>query len=120
VNGENRQSDIASIASATQLREGALTNAVDDLSAAEILEGLPQQLHEIIVRHVAERPDRPALAENGGTWSYRDFSDAVDVVSADLRRLAVRPADRVVIASENSVPLAAFVFACSRSSQTRA
>ncbi len=91
-----------------------MTNAVDDLSATEILEGLPRRLHKIIVRHVAERPDHPALAENGGTWSYRDFSDAVDLVATDLWRLAVRPGDRVVIASENSVPLAAFVFACSK------
>jgi long-chain acyl-CoA synthetase len=91
-----------------------LTNAVDDLCAAEILEGLPWRLHEIIVRHVAERPDHPAFAENGGTWSYRDFSDAVEAVAADLRRLTLRPGDRVVIASENSVPLAAFVFACSK------
>jgi hypothetical protein len=39
-----------------------LTQAVDSRSAAEILEGLPDREDDVIVRHVEERPDQPALA----------------------------------------------------------
>jgi long-chain acyl-CoA synthetase len=84
------------------------------LSAAEILEGLPNRLHEVIVPHVAERPAHPAFIEGGRVWSYRAFADAVDAVAAEFVNLHIRPGDRVLIASENSVALAALVFACSR------
>jgi long-chain acyl-CoA synthetase len=91
-----------------------LTNVVEAMSAADILEGLPNRIHEVIVRHVAERPDHPAFVEDATCWSYRRFADAVDAVTADLVRLGIRAGDRVVAASENSVVLAALVFACSR------
>jgi long-chain acyl-CoA synthetase len=91
-----------------------LTNVADAVSAADILEGLPDRIHEVIVRHVAERPDHPAFVEGATSWSYRQFADALDAVTADFVRLGIRAGDRVLAASENSVALAAFVFACSR------
>jgi acyl-CoA synthetase (AMP-forming)/AMP-acid ligase II len=89
-------------------------NASDPMSAADILEGLSQRIHQVIARHVAERPNHAALVEPAATWSYRALADAVDVVAGDFRGLAIRPGDRVVLASENSAALAAFVFACSK------
>ena len=86
----------------------------DTMPAGRILEGLPNRIHEIIVRHVAERPDDPAIVEDATTWSYRQFALAVDAVTADFVRLGIRAGDRVLAASENSVALAAFVFACSK------
>src|ERR1700731_4003179 len=94
--------------------EGALTNAIDRISAVDILTGLPPRIHEVIARHVAERPDHLALVEPGASWSYRAFADAVDAVVGDFRGSSIRPGDRVVLASENSAALAAFVFACSK------
>jgi long-chain acyl-CoA synthetase len=91
-----------------------LTNVVDAISAADILEGLPNRLHEVIVCHVAQRPDHPAFVEGATSWSYRQFADALDAVAADFGQLGIRAGDRVLVASENSVALAAFVFACSR------
>ena len=91
-----------------------MRNVVDTMSAADILEGLPNRIHEVIVRHVAERPDHPAFVEDATAWSYRQFADAVDAVTTDFVRLGVRAGDRVLVASENAVALAAFVFACSR------
>jgi long-chain acyl-CoA synthetase len=91
-----------------------LTNVVDAMSAADILEGLPNRIHEVVVRHVAEQPDHGALVEDATSWSYRQFADAVDAVTADFVRLGIRAGDRVLTASENCVALAAFVFACSR------
>jgi len=84
------------------------------MPAADILAELPSRIGEVIARHVAERPDHPAFVENGRVWSYRAFADAVDAVTADFARLHIRPRDRVLLASENSVALAAFVFACSK------
>ena len=91
-----------------------MTKVIDAMSAADILEGLPDRVGEVIARHVAERPDHPAFVEDGRIWSYRAFGDAVDAVAVDFARLQIRAGDRVLLASENSVALAAFVFACSK------
>lgn len=91
-----------------------MTKVVDALSAADILAGLPDRVHKVIVPHVEKQPDHPAFVEGDRTWSYRAFADAVDAVAADLVRLQIRPGDRVVLAGENSVALAALVFACSK------
>jgi long-chain acyl-CoA synthetase len=83
------------------------------MSEADILAGLPDRISEVIVRHVAERPTHPAFVESGCSWSYREFADVVDAVADDFVRLQIRPGDRVLLASENSVALASFIFACS-------
>jgi long-chain acyl-CoA synthetase len=89
-------------------------NVVDAMPAADILQGLPNRIHEVVVRHVVERPDHLAFVEEATSWSYRRFADAVDAVTADFARLGIRAGDRVLVASENCVALGAFVFACSR------
>ena len=84
------------------------------LSAADILERLPHRVHEVIGHHLTERPHHPAFVERGRVWSYREFADAVDALATELVELHVRPGDRLLIASENCVAVAALVFACSR------
>jgi long-chain acyl-CoA synthetase len=96
------------------MREDALTKLVDAMSATDILAGLPERVDEVIARHAEARPDHPAFVENGRIWTYREFADAVDAVTVDFERLQIRPGDRVLLASENCVALAAFVFACSK------
>lgn len=59
---------------------------VDSLSAADVPAGLPDRGHEIIVRHVGERPHHPAFVEGDRVWSYGEFADAVDAVAADFAR----------------------------------
>jgi acyl-CoA synthetase (AMP-forming)/AMP-acid ligase II len=71
-------------------------------------------VHQVIEPHVAARPQHSAFVDGGKVWSYRAFADAVDAVAADLGDLHVRPGDRVLIASENCVALAALVLACSK------
>jgi long-chain acyl-CoA synthetase len=95
-------------------KEDALANLLDTTSAADILAGLPNRIHEVIVPHVARKPKHPAFIQGGRVWTYRAFADAVEAVAADLTRLQIRPGDRVLLASENSVALGAFVFACSK------
>ena len=111
-NGNNRGPEIAT--SDVPLREDALTKVIDAMSATDILVGLPKRIHEVIAAHVTARPDHAAFVEDGSVWSYRAFADTVDAVAADFARLKIRPGDRVLLASENSVALAAFVFACSK------
>src|ERR1044072_1118272 len=88
--------------------------SVDDLTAAELLEGLPSRVHEVYAPFVRDIPDHPAFVEGGRSWSYRQFSEAVDAVTKDLAHLGIRPGDRVIIASENSVALGAMLFAASK------
>ena len=51
-----------------------MTTAIDVMSAADILAGLPAGIDEVIVRHVAERPSHPAFVEGDRAWSYREFA----------------------------------------------
>jgi acyl-CoA synthetase (AMP-forming)/AMP-acid ligase II len=90
-----------------------LTTALDRVSAADILAGLPNRLSKVIAPHIADGAGRLAFVEAGRTWSYRQFGTAVAAVAADLARLQIRPGDRVLLASENSVAVASLIFACS-------
>jgi acyl-CoA synthetase (AMP-forming)/AMP-acid ligase II len=94
-------------------KEGVLTTAIDALSAADILAGLPKRISKVIAPHIADRPSDPALVEADRSWSYREFGGAVAAVVEDLVRLQIQSGDRVLLASENSVALAALIFACS-------
>ncbi len=75
---------------------------------------LPSRLHAIYERMVAVNPLHPAFIENGVTWSYGDFAASVDAVADTLTTLEIRPGDRVMIVSENSVAASAFVMAASK------
>ena len=88
--------------------------SVDELTAAELLDGLPSRVHEVYAPFVRDIPDHPAFVEGGRSWSYRQFSEAVDAAAKDLADLGIRPGDRVMIASENSVALGAMLFAASK------
>ena len=82
---------------------------VDAVSAEDLLNGLPHRLHEVIGPHVAERPRHPAFVYGGRVWSYQAFAEAVNAMAAEMIDLEIRPGDRVLIASENCVALAALV-----------
>jgi long-chain acyl-CoA synthetase len=79
----------------------------------EILRGLPDRISHVIRRHAAERPDHPALADGTTTWSYGTLSTIVADLAGGLVEYGVRPGDRLLIVSENSLRLAAFVLAAS-------
>ena len=82
-----------------------MTTALDGISAADILAGLPNRMSKVIAPHIADRAAHPALVEADRSWSYREFGGAVAAAAADLTRLQIRPGDRVLLASENSVAL---------------
>ncbi|HVI14010.1 MAG TPA: AMP-binding protein, partial [Pseudolabrys sp.] len=83
-------------------------------AAQETLEGLPGRIHEVMDRHVAATPDRPALIDDRTTLTYSALDRAVRLVAAKLRALGIRAGDRVMIVSENSISLACLLLAASR------
>jgi len=83
-------------------------------AAQETLEGLPGRIHEVMDRHVVATPDRPALVDDGTTLTYRALDRSVRLVAETLRALGIRAGDRMMIVSENSIPLACLLFAASR------
>ncbi|MBN9596344.1 MAG: AMP-binding protein [Afipia sp.] len=85
-----------------------------EFDVADILDGLPERLHDTMVRGVAETPDHPALIEDDRTWSYRQLADNVAQVAVSLLALGIRPGDRMMVVSENSIGLAALLLAASK------
>ncbi len=82
--------------------------------ATRILGSLPRRIHNVVDRHASESPDRPALAEDGRVWNYRELHGAIGRIADDLTKLGVRPGDRLMIVSENSIALAGILLAASR------
>jgi long-chain acyl-CoA synthetase len=83
-------------------------------AAAEILNVLPNRIHEVMNAHVAATPDRPALIDDNATMTYRELGRAVEGTADALRALGIRAGDRMMIVSENSIPLACLLLAASR------
>jgi long-chain acyl-CoA synthetase len=83
-------------------------------AAAEILKVLPKRIHAVMDPHVAATPDRTALIDDNATLTYRELDRAVQGTTDALRALGVRAGDRVMIVSENSIPLACLLLAASR------
>jgi long-chain acyl-CoA synthetase len=84
---------------------------LESITANDLIEGLPSRVHAVYAGFAQETPDHPAFVEAGRSWSYSQFSHAVEAAARDLRELQVRPGDRVMVASENSVALGAILFA---------
>src|SRR6516164_6764254 len=83
-------------------------------AAANIVEILPNRIHQVFDRHVAATPDSVAFVEDGETLTYRQFDRAVSGTTDALRELGIRAGDRVMIVSENCISLACLLFAASR------
>jgi acyl-CoA synthetase (AMP-forming)/AMP-acid ligase II len=93
--------------------EGSVAQPVDATEVAEILQDIPRRLHQVMDRGAAETPDHPALVEDGVTWSYRQLSEYLPQVASSLEALGIRPGDRLMIVSENSIAMAALLLAAS-------
>ncbi|WP_179283922.1 class I adenylate-forming enzyme family protein [Bordetella genomosp. 10] len=70
-------------------------------------------MHQAILRWAGITPDAPALTDAHGTWSYRQFRDAVAAAADFMAQRGVRAGDRVMLIGENGSALAAFIFAAS-------
>jgi acyl-CoA synthetase (AMP-forming)/AMP-acid ligase II len=83
-------------------------------AAAEIVDILPHRIHEVMDPYIAASPDRTALIDDKGVLTYRELDRAVGETVDMLRALGIRCGDRMMLVSENSIPLACLLFAASR------
>jgi acyl-CoA synthetase (AMP-forming)/AMP-acid ligase II len=81
--------------------------------AEGLLSGLPQRLDHVFRPWSEKSPNQPALIGDGKVWTYGELLKIVDGAAAELRKHGVRPGDRVMIVSENSLALAALILAAS-------
>jgi long-chain acyl-CoA synthetase len=77
----------------------------------DILKTLPTRIGDVIKPWAERSPDKPALVETAGTWSYQQLAVAVDETRAWLLAAGVRPGDRVMIVCENCRAFVAILFA---------
>lgn len=67
----------------------------------DLLHNLPPRICDVIKPWSEQSPDRPALVETSGTWTYQQLSSAVSNTQGWLTGLGVRPGDRIMIICEN-------------------
>ena len=72
---------------------------------------LPARISDVVKPWAERSPDRPALVEAAGTWTYRQLASAVDEARTWLVASGVRPGDRVMIVCENCRAFVAILLA---------
>ncbi|MGA7864086.1 MAG: AMP-binding protein [Stellaceae bacterium] len=81
--------------------------------AEKILAELPDRISDVIKPFARQSPDHPALVQGEVTWTYADLAAVVAETALILKFYDIRPGDRVMIVSENSLALAALILAVS-------
>jgi long-chain acyl-CoA synthetase len=80
-------------------------------SASELRMNLPTRISDVINPWVENSPNRIALVETSGTWTYRQLALIVAGSQTWLRDSGVRSGDRVMIVCENCRSFVAIVLA---------
>jgi len=81
--------------------------------AEKILAELPERISDVIKPFARRSSDHPALVQGAVTWSYGDLAAIVARTAIALADYGIRPGDRVMIVSENSLALVAIILAAS-------
>jgi long-chain acyl-CoA synthetase len=81
---------------------------------AEILARLPLRISDVAKPWAERSPERLALVEASGAWSYRQLEVAIGRTEAWLQAGKVRPGDRVMIVCENCRAFVAILLALAR------
>lgn len=76
-----------------------------------LLASLPPRLSHIVRPWAGRVPDKLALAEGTQRWTYGELARLVGETAGRLRRLGVRPGDRVMSIGENGLVVAALILA---------
>jgi acyl-CoA synthetase (AMP-forming)/AMP-acid ligase II len=79
--------------------------------ASEILRTLPARISDVVTPWAESSPEKPALVEASGTWTYRQLACAISETQLHLKRWGVRPGDRVMIVGENCREFVAILLA---------
>jgi long-chain acyl-CoA synthetase len=72
-----------------------------EIPASDILKSLPESIPGAIKPWADSSPDRLAVVETSGSWTYRQLQEAVERATAWLQESGVRPGDRVMLVCEN-------------------
>jgi long-chain acyl-CoA synthetase len=72
-----------------------------DIQASELLKSLPENIGDVTKPWAERSPDRLALVESNGTWTYGQLDAAIASAGVWLRESGVRPGDRVMLVCEN-------------------
>ena len=72
-----------------------------EIQVPELLQSLPENLSDVIKPWAERFPDRMALVETSGSWTYGQLDAVVRQTRAWLRDSGVRPGDRVLLVCEN-------------------
>src|SRR5580692_4959190 len=81
--------------------------------AEKVLAELPDRISDVIKPFARRSPDHPALVQGDVTWTYAELAARVADTVAILKLYEIRPGDRVMIVSENSLALVALILAAS-------
>jgi long-chain acyl-CoA synthetase len=96
-----------------QSGEASMSATAARYEADKILAGLPDRISDVIKPFARQSPDHPALVQGDVTWTYGDLAAIVASTAITLADYGVRPGDRVMIVSENSLAPAAILLAAS-------
>src|SRR6516164_6826542 len=88
-------------------------NAAMQPETEKILVELPDRISDVIKPFSRARPDHPALVQGHVAWSYSELATVVADAALILKHYDIRPGDRVMIVSENSLALVALILAAS-------
>jgi len=81
---------------------------------SNILPSLPSRISDVVKPWAEGSPDRPALVEAAGTWTYAQLSSAIAAAQAWLVDSGVRAGDRVMIVCENCRAFVAILLALAK------
>ncbi|HEV8580082.1 MAG TPA: amino acid adenylation domain-containing protein [Thermoanaerobaculia bacterium] len=74
-------------------------------------EGSPGLVHELFAQQARRRPEKVALSDSDGPWTYGELQESVRCLAGWLRANGVQPGDRVAIYAHRSAPLVWAIFA---------
>jgi long-chain acyl-CoA synthetase len=72
-----------------------------DHASPKLSAALPDRIGDVVDCAAAAFPERAALIDSGGTWSFRQLLTAADAGRDWLAGRGARPGDRVMVAAEN-------------------
>ena len=87
------------------------SNPTIEKQASDILSRLPARISDVVTPWADSSPDRQALVEASGSWTYRQLASAISETQVFLRKRGVRPGDRVMIVGENCREFVAILLA---------
>ena len=90
---------------------GGINGTTAPQEAEKIVAELPDRISDVIKPFACHSPDHPALVQGDVTWSYSELTAVVADTTLILKHYDIRPGDRVMIISENTIALVALILA---------